>query len=108
MPSTYLISGLNGEEGVGTFYENKIKSDKIKSEVDKLDPDALEKVRSGLNSSKSKVDKLDVDKLKPVPVDLKQLSDVLDNNVVKKTVYNELVEKFIMPLILVVLLINRF
>ena len=36
----------------------------------------------------SKVDKLDIDKLVPVHVDLRQLSDVLKNDVVKKDVYN--------------------
>ena len=37
---------------------------------------------------KIKVDKLDVDKLVPVPVDLSKLSDVVENDVVKKDVYN--------------------
>ena len=55
----------------------------IKSEVDKLDIDKLEKVPTGLNSLKGKVDKLDVDKLVPVPVDLSKLSDVVKNDVVK-------------------------
>ena len=36
-------------------------------------------------------DELDIDKLKTAPVDLYQLSNVVDNNVVKKTVYNRLV-----------------
>ena len=34
---------------------------------------------------KSKVDKLDVDKLVPVPVDLSKISEVVKNDVVKKT-----------------------
>ena len=42
---------------------------------------------------KSKVDKLDVDKLVPVPVDLIKLSDVVKNDVVKKTVFDKLVAK---------------
>ena len=46
-----------------------------------------------LSSIKSKADKLDVDKLKPVPVDLKTLSDVVGNDVVKKTPYDEWVKK---------------
>ena len=37
---------------------------------------------------KSKVDKLDVDKLVPVPADLRKLSDLVENDVVKKDVYN--------------------
>ena len=36
---------------------------------------------------KSKVGKLDVDKLIPVPADLSKLSDVVKNDVVKKTEY---------------------
>ena len=36
---------------------------------------------------------LDVDNLAPVSVDLKKLSDVVDNDVAEKTVYNELVKK---------------
>ena len=42
---------------------------------------------------KSKVGKLDVDKLIPVPADLSKLSDVVKNDVVKKTEYGELVKK---------------
>ena len=45
-------------------------------------------------SLKTEVDKLDIDKLVPVPVDLSKLSDVLRNDVVKKTEYNKLVTKF--------------
>ena len=41
---------------------------------------------------KSKVDKYDVDKLVPVPTDLSKLSDVGNNEVIKKNVYNELVK----------------
>ena len=37
---------------------------------------------------KSNVDKLEVDKLVPVPVDASKLSDVVNNDVVKKGVYN--------------------
>ena len=39
---------------------------------------------------KSKVDQLDIDKLIPAPVDLSKLSDVVKNNAVKKTKYDEL------------------
>ena len=37
--------------------------------------------------------KLDIDKLVPAPVDLSKLSDVVKNDVVKKTVYDKLVAK---------------
>ena len=44
-------------------------------------------------SLKTEVDKLDTDKLVPVPVDLSKLSDVVKNDVAKKTEYNKLVTK---------------
>ena len=50
-------------------------------------------LKSNLASLKTEVDKLDIDKLVPVPVDLIKLSDVVKNDVVKKTVYNKLVAK---------------
>ena len=43
-----------------------------------------------LNLLKIRVDDLDVDKLKNVPVDLKKLSDVLVNKVVKNTKFDTL------------------
>ena len=42
---------------------------------------------------KSKVDKLDIGKLETTPVDLSRLSNVVKNDVFKKTEYNELVKK---------------
>ena len=65
----------------------------MKSNVDKLDIDKLKNVPTNLSNLKSKVDKLDVDKLVPVPVDLSKLSNVVKNDVVKKTEYDELVKK---------------
>ena len=50
-------------------------------------------LKSNLASLKTEVDKLDIDKLVPIPVDLSKLSDVVKNDVVKKTVYNKLVAK---------------
>ena len=44
-------------------------------------------------SLKTEVDKLDIDKLVPVLVALSKLSDVVKNDVVKKTQYNNLVTK---------------
>ena len=48
---------------------------------------------TNLASLKTEVDKLDIDKLVPVPVDLSKLSDVVKNDVVKKTLYDKLVAK---------------
>ena len=44
-------------------------------------------LKKNLANLKTKVDKLDTDKLVPVPVDLSRLSDVVKNDVVKKTLY---------------------
>ena len=50
-------------------------------------------LKSNLASLKTEVDKLDIDKLVPVPVDLSNLSDIVKNDVVKKTAYDKLVAK---------------
>ena len=50
-------------------------------------------LKTSLASLKTEVDKLDTDKLVPVPVDLSKLSNVVKNEVVKKTVYDKLVTK---------------
>ena len=48
-------------------------------------------LKRNLANLKTEVDKLDIDKLVPVPLDLSKLSDVVKNEVVKKTEYNKLV-----------------
>ena len=65
----------------------------LKSDVDKSSFDKLRNVLSGLSSLKSKIDKLDIGKLEITPVNLSKLSDVVKNEVVKKSEYNELVKK---------------
>ena len=50
-------------------------------------------LKSNLPSLKTEVDKLDIHKLAPVPNDLAKLSNVVKNDVVKKTEYNKLVTK---------------
>ena len=47
--------------------------------------------KTNLASLKTEVDKIDLDKLKTVPVDLAKLSNVVKNDVVKKSEYNKLV-----------------
>ena len=47
-------------------------------------------LKTNLASLKSEVDKLDINKLKVVPLDLGKLSDVVKNEVVKKTEFNTL------------------
>ena len=56
----------------------------LKAEVDKLDIDELKRLSNNLTNLKTKVDKLDFDKLAPVPADLSKLSNVVNNEVVKK------------------------
>ena len=47
-----------------------------------------------LTSSKTKVNNLDTDKLKTVPADSSKLSNIVYNDVIKETAYNQLVIKF--------------
>ena len=48
----------------------------------------MKNVPYDLSNLKNKIDKLDVNKLVPVPLDLRKLSDVVKNDVVKKEIYN--------------------
>ena len=50
-------------------------------------------LKTNLVSLKTGVDKLDINKLEPIPVDLSKLSDVVKNDVVKKTLYDKLASK---------------
>ena len=49
--------------------------------------------KTNLAALKSEVDKIDTDKLETVPDDLAKLSNVVKNEVVKKTAYNTLKNK---------------
>ena len=49
--------------------------------------------KTNLTSLKTEVDKIDAEKLKTDPVDLRKLSNVVKNDVVKKTEYDKLVTK---------------
>ena len=62
----------------------------LKVEVDKLDINKLVNVSTSLNKLKTKLADLYAGKLKTVHVDLKNLSDVEDNEVVKNTIFNTL------------------
>ena len=50
-------------------------------------------LKSNLANLKTEVDKLDIDTLTPVPKDLSKISNVVKNDVAKKTEYNKLVRK---------------
>ena len=65
----------------------------MKAEVDKLDINKLTNVPTSLNNLKTDVDYLAIGTLKTFLVDLKKLSDVVDNEVVKNTKFNTLKTK---------------
>ena len=50
-------------------------------------------LKTNLANLKTEVDKLDIDKLVSIPNDLRKLSNIVKNEVVKKTEYNKLVTK---------------
>ena len=84
--------------GVGTSdFAKKTDLTNLKPDVDKLHTDKL-------SNLKIKVDKLDIGKLETTAVDLSKLSNVVKNDAVKNTEYNELVKKvmILMRLILVI------
>ena len=62
----------------------------FKAEVEKLDIDEIFNVPTSLYNLKAKADDLDVGKLKNAAVVLKELSDVVDNEVVKNTKFTTL------------------
>ena len=61
----------------------------LKAEVEKLDIIKLNNVSIGLNNLKTKVNDLDIGQMKTVPVDLKKLSDWLDNEIAENTLTKE-------------------
>ena len=86
-----LKKELSNAIGVDTF-NLAVKSNFIalKAEVDKVGINKLINVSTGLSNLKPKVHDLDIGKLKTVPINLKQLSDAVAKEVVKRTVYNKL------------------
>ena len=106
VPWTYVTNDLNGEEITGAFYEKdmslleEILMSKSIYLIMKTDLKNISHIdvssyvlKSNLASLKTEVDKLDIDKLKPVPNDLAKLSNVVKNDVVKKTKYDKFVAK---------------
>ena len=85
---------LDHATGVDTF-DLAAKKDFIalKTKNDNLDINKLVNVPTSFNNLKTKVNDLDVGKLKAAPVDLKKLSDVVDNEVIKNTKFNLLKTK---------------
>ena len=50
-------------------------------------------LKTNLANLKTEVDKLDIDNLVPIPTDLRKLSNMVKNDVVKKDIYDKLVAK---------------
>ena len=67
----------------------------MKPKVDELDNYKLTNFPTRLNNLETDVDDLDVGRLKTVPVGLKKLSDVVENEIVKSTKFNTLKTKII-------------
>ena len=116
VPYTYNIKDLNDEEFIGSFMIKNYKrvyykmsyyppykssSNNIKVELNltkyatKTDLNNINHVdtsrfasKTNLAALKTEVDKIDIDKLKTVPTDLAKLTNAVENDLVKKTVYN--------------------
>ena len=80
---------LKNAAGVDTSqFAKKIDLANLKSNVDKLEIDKLKNIPNNLTNLKSHVNKLYGNKLVPVSVYLSKLSDVVNNGVLKKDLYN--------------------
>ena len=73
------------------FMKNNCKEQIKKMDATEIDTPKLA-AKLDLASLKAKVDEIDVEKLKTVSVDLSKLSNVVNNDVVKKTLYGKLVD----------------
>ena len=82
---------FGGDTNVTVDLSNYATTDDIKN-ITHVDTSSFA-LKTNLVNLKSEVNKLDIDKLKPIPTDLSKLSDVVKNDVVKKTEYNKLVTK---------------
>ena len=61
----------------------------LKTEIKIRDMSKLVNFLSDFNNLKRKVDEIDIDKLKILPLDLKNLSNVVSREVLEKTLYNK-------------------
>ena len=81
-PKSYEPFG--GDINVTVDLSNYATKDDIKN-ITHIDTSSFA-LKTNLANLKSKVDKLDVDKLKPIPTNLSKLSDVVENDVVVKSI----------------------
>ena len=80
--SQYFNSHFGGSIKVKTDLSNYATKTDIKN-ISHADTSSFA-LKTNLVSSQTEVDKLDIEKLVPIPVDLSKLSDVVNNDVVKK------------------------
>ena len=78
-----LFKSFGGNINVKVDWSNYATKTDLKS-VTHVDTSRFA-LKINLTSLKTEVDKLDIDKLEPFPVDLRKLSDVVKNDVVKKS-----------------------
>ena len=82
---------FGGDINVTVDLSNYATKDDIKN-ITHVDTSSFA-LKTNLANLKTEVDKLDIDKLVPVPADLSKLSNVVNNEVVKKTEYNNQANK---------------
>ena len=70
-------------------FQKKVGLASLKSDIDKLDIDKLKKVPTSVNNLKSEVYKIDITKVQTTP------SDVLETDIVKKTLFYRLNSKVV-------------
>ena len=80
-----------GGDIVTVDLSNYVTKDDIKN-ITHVDTSSFA-LKTNVANLKTEVDKLYIDKLTTVPVDLSKLSNVVKNDIVKKTVYDKLVAK---------------
>ena len=86
--STYYLPYKSSSNNIKVELDlaNYAKKDDVKN-ITHIDLSSFAS-KTNLAAIKTEVDKIDVDKLKTVPVDLAKLSNVVNNDIVKKTDYN--------------------
>ena len=84
----YIKNDSRGHINVKVDLSNYAKKSDLKNSTG-TDTSKLAQ-KTNLATLEAEIDKIDVDKLKTVPVDLSKLKNVVNNDVVKKTVYDKL------------------
>ena len=85
------FKNFRGDIKIKVHLSNYATKDDIKN-ITHVDTSSFA-LKTNLANLKTEVDTLDTDKLKTVPVDLSKLSNVVKNEVIKKTEHNKLVNK---------------